>query len=56
MDYPYIYAWKNNEKRKTMYGRRCRIYARGTMNSRGIEFEDGQKEVVSGNSLRKKIV
>jgi len=52
-EYPYIYTWGNNEKRATMKGRRCRIYAHGTMNSRGIEFKDGQREVVSGNALKK---
>lgn len=49
----HYYAWKNNEKRLLMYRKPCRIVARGTQNSRLIEFEDGTREVVSGNSLRK---
>lgn len=49
----HVYAWRNNAKRLTLYGRRCRILARGTMNSRLIEFENGQREVISGNALKK---
>lgn len=53
MTYPYFYAWKNNQKRIMLYGRRCRILARGKMNSLLIEFENGQREVASRNSVRK---
>ena len=49
----HYYAWRNNEKRVTMYGRPCRIVARGTMNSIMIEFEDGQREIVSRRSVRR---
>lgn len=49
----HYYAWKNNPKRAQMYGKPCRIVARGTQNSREIEFEDGTREIVGGNSLRK---
>jgi hypothetical protein len=49
----YYYAWKNNPKRKTMYKRSCKVLARGKMNSALIEFENGQKEIVSRNSVRK---
>lgn len=52
MDY-YRYVWKNNPKRAALWGRTCKIIARGEMNSRMIEFLDGGREVVSGNSLRK---
>jgi len=48
----YYYAWRNNEKRLTLYRRLCRIVARGRMNSILIEFEDGQREVVSRNAVR----
>jgi hypothetical protein len=57
--YPYYYAWRNNSKRLTLYRRRCRIVARGKMNSRLVEFERrlfescGQREVVSGNAIRR---
>lgn len=50
----YIYKWGNNEKRKTMKGRRCLVIARGKMNSCMIVFEDnGQQEIVSRNALKK---
>lgn len=43
----YIYRWRNNEKRKQLFGRACRIIATGGKNSICIEFEDGQREIVS---------
>jgi len=50
----YRYAWRNNEKRATLYGRLCRVIARGSMNSALVEFADnGQREVISRNALRK---
>ena len=50
----YVYSWGNNPKRATMKGRKCRVLRRYKRNSRLVEFIDnGQKEVVSGNSLRK---
>lgn len=53
----YYYAWRNNEKRLTMYGRECEVIARGKMNSIMIRFTDnGQREIVSRNSVRKKKV
>jgi hypothetical protein len=51
--YTHTYVWKNNEKRATLYGRRCRVVVRGRMNSILIEFEDGQREVVSRYALRR---
>jgi hypothetical protein len=33
-------------------GERCRILARGRMNSVLIEFEDGERAVVSGNGFK----
>lgn len=50
----YIFNWGNNEKRKTLKGRRCVVLKRGKMNSVLIEFSDnGQREVVSRNAIRK---
>ena len=40
--------WQNLRK-----GQRCRVLARGSMNSRLIEFEDGYRMVSSGNGLRR---
>jgi len=52
-NYPFYFAWKNNSKRRELHGRRLRILARGTMNSRLVEFENGQMEVISGHSIRR---
>ena len=52
-DYPYRYVWGNNAKRRVLYGCRCRILARMHMNSALVEFEDGQREVVSVRALRR---
>lgn len=49
----YIYYWKNNEKRKLLKGRRCRVIVRGDMNSALVEFENGQREIISRSALRK---
>ena len=51
--YPYIYTWGNNAKRATLKGRRFKVLARGTFNSRLAQFEDGQREIISGNALKK---
>jgi hypothetical protein len=48
----HVYTWKNNEKRETLYNRPCRILKRWR-NSRLVEFDNGQQEVVSGNALRR---
>ena len=50
----YVYRWGNNPKRAEMKGRTCRVLCRGAKNSALVEFEDGQREVVSRNALRKK--
>lgn len=49
----YVYNWSNNEKRKTMKGRKCKIVSFGKMNSIEIEFENGQREIVSRMSIRR---
>ena len=49
----YYYAWKNNSKRETLYKRACHVVARGRMNSCLIEFENGQREVVSRNAVKR---
>lgn len=57
MTYPLIYRnrlcvlW--GSKGSPLFGRKCRIVARGAMNSRLVEFEDGERHVISGNALRK---
>ena len=37
----------------TLYRRPCRVVARGKMNSVLIEFDDGRREVVSRNAVRR---
>jgi hypothetical protein len=50
----YIYSWKNNEKRKSLYGRECIILRRLPMNSAMVKFIDnGQYEIISRNALRR---
>ena len=53
-DYPYYFAWKNNPKRATLYKRELKVLARGAMNSALVEFENGQREVISRNALRRR--
>ena len=51
--FQFRYAWKNNDKRATLYGRLCRIVARGRMNSIMVEFETGQREITSRYAARR---
>ena len=50
----YIYAWANNSKRRTLYGRTCKLIMRLKMNSAAVLFDNGQFEVISRNALRRK--
>lgn len=51
--FPYRFAWRNNAKRAKLYNCRCRVLARGKMNSCLVEFENGAREIISRNALRK---
>ena len=53
MKQTYIYTWGNNTKRTELKGRQCKLIARLSMNSAVVEFENGQREVISRNALRK---
>lgn len=53
-EFTHTYGWKNNEKRVTLFKRPCRILARGTMSSVLIEFENGDREIVSRRALRRR--
>jgi hypothetical protein len=53
MSFPLVYVWANNAKRVTLHMRRCRILVRGAKNSCLVEFDDGQREVVSRWAVRK---
>lgn len=50
----YVYAWGNNPKRKTLKGRTCRIVTSGARGSCLVEFQNGQREIVSRRALRKR--
>jgi hypothetical protein len=51
----YRFAWKNNSKRETLYGRECEILANGKMNTVKVRFLDnGQEEYISRRALRRK--
>jgi hypothetical protein len=58
----YVYAWgprwknwpaSSPLKQLDRKGRRCRVLARGSMNSALVEFEDGLRAVISRNALRR---
>jgi hypothetical protein len=49
----YFYAWKNNPKRESLYKRTFRVLVRGIKNSALVEFEDGQREIISRNAIRR---
>lgn len=49
----YFYAWGNNKKRAMLKGKTCKVIIRGKMNSALVEFEGGQREIISRNALRK---
>ena len=53
MQFTHLYNWKSNPKRKSLFKRACRIICHGKMGSVLIEFENGQKEVVSTRALRR---
>jgi hypothetical protein len=48
----YIYSWKNNSRRRGLFGRACVVIARLKMNSAWVRFDDGLEECVSRNALR----
>jgi hypothetical protein len=48
-DLPYIYRWDRHGRK----GQRCRVLARGAMNSCLVEFADGFQMVTSRNALMK---
>jgi hypothetical protein len=50
---PFDRYWRIRVNLPDRFGARCRILARGKMNSCWIEFEDGVQHIVSRNSIRK---
>lgn len=54
MNYPLIYRWRQSIGLPSLpgrFGQACRVVARGSMNARWIEFDDGFVAIVSGNAL-----
>lgn len=50
----YLWSWGPGKLRALdRKGARCRVVARGIMNSALVEFADGQRVVVSRNGLRR---
>ena len=64
-NFPYTFKWGNNQKRASLKGRHLKILARCNklpktwtgkpkdFNSRLVEFKNGQREIISGNALRR---
>jgi hypothetical protein len=50
-DYPYRWAWR--VKHGDRHGQPCRVWARGSMNSIGVEFIDGFRTVTARYAVRK---
>ncbi len=50
---PFDRIWRIRTNLPDRFGQRCRVLARGKMNSARIEFEDGVQHIVSRNSFRK---
>lgn len=51
---PYIFHWRNTAEREKLYGKRCKILTKGTgMRSVLVQFEDGEKHIVSARALRR---
>lgn len=52
-DAPFPYVWRWRARLPERYGQRCRVIARGTLNSCLLEFPDGFRVITSRNALRK---
>lgn len=68
--YPYVWTWRQRTVASILpgvpgkvpwfgdgidrTGQRCRVIARGTMNSAWIEFDDGYQVVTSRGGLRRR--
>jgi hypothetical protein len=52
-DFPYVWFWR--AKLGERKGQRCRVWARGTMNSIGVEFEDGYRTVTARYAIRRAV-
>jgi hypothetical protein len=51
-EYPYTWRWR--AKHGERHGQPCRVWARGTMNSIGVEFADGFRTVTARYAVRRR--
>lgn len=51
LEYPYV--WRVRTRLPERFGQRCRVTARGAMNSARVEFDDGYEVITSRNYIRK---
>jgi hypothetical protein len=51
-DYPYRWHWR--AKHGDRVGQPCRVWARGRMNSVGVEFADGYRTVTAAYAVRRR--
>lgn len=49
--YDHVWYWRARLPERK--GQRCRVWARGAMNSIGVEFEDGYRTVTSRYAVRR---
>lgn len=47
----HVYRWR--KYRPDLFGQRCRVLARGRMNSALVEFASGERHVVSRYAIRR---
>lgn len=47
------YVWRLRVNLGERHGQRCRVFARGRLNSIGVEFEDGYRVVASRYAVRR---
>lgn len=50
---PFDRVWRWRVNLPERHGQRCRVLARGKLNTAQIEFEDGERHIVSRNAIRK---
>lgn len=49
----FIYYWRVKTRLPERQGAKCKVLARGKMNSCLVEFEDGYKVITSRNYIRR---
>lgn len=59
MGFDYVFTWRRgpfrmeNEKRESLCGKRFRVICKGVRNSVLVEFENGEREVISQRAKRR---